>query len=77
MSNDREELQAIHDQQDARRWRKLLALVGTPANASDCTVKLFWDDATMTPLIAVGRDSHFVEHGGFNQIIDSIKWPEV
>lgn len=39
---------------DAQRWRKLVKLVGTPANGSDTTVSLFFDDATMTAWIKIG-----------------------
>lgn len=38
---------------DADRWKKLMALVGSPQNGSDEIVKLYWDDATMTPFITI------------------------
>lgn len=62
---------------DAARWKKLIALVGTPANASDVIVKLFWDDATMTPFIIVGKEGeYYIDRGSFAAVIDSIPEPE-
>lgn len=54
-------------------WRVLISLVGHPHDGSDTTVKLFWDDATMTPFIIVGKKSYYVEHGSFESVILKIK----
>lgn len=71
--SDRDDLNRIRDEQDARRWRKLIRLVGYPQDASDTTVTLFWDDATMTPFIRIGNNKSFYdERGSFASVIDSI-----
>lgn len=75
----------IENRRDAERWRKLMKLVGTPANASDEPVTLCWDDATMAPFISVGRfdigmsdrrRDYFIERGSFEQVMDSIPEPK-
>lgn len=73
---DREEIERIASDRNAVRWNKLMRLIGTPANASDETVKMFWDDATMTAHIQVGKEVYGTDHGSFEAVIDSIDWPE-
>lgn len=60
-------------------WRKLMELVGTPQDGSDTPVTFSWDDATMTPIITVGRQSvistpksYYIERGSFESVIESI-----
>lgn len=63
---------------DAERWRKLVKLVGTPANASDATVKLSIDDATMTAFICVDKTVYHDENytDSIDSVMDSIPMPE-
>ena len=75
IEGDRNEINYYKDKRDAERWRKLLALVGTPQDGSDTVVLLSWDDATMTPSIKVGKQEHFAERGSFERVIDGIEWP--
>ena len=70
-----EALQYFKDRQDAKRWRKLIRLIGSPQDGSDITVKLFWDDTTNTPWIIVGKEQSCCEHGDFDTLIDSIPEP--
>lgn len=74
----RDDINRIRDEQDARRWRKLIRLVGYVNDASDTTVTLFWDDATMTPFIRIGNyKSFYQERGSFAGVIDSIHEDEL
>lgn len=76
--SDREDINRIRDEVDARRWRKLIRLVGYPNDASDTIVTLFWDDATMTPVIRLGKNKSFYEErGSFAGVIDSIHEDEL
>lgn len=73
---DHSEINLIRDQQDARRWRKLVRLVGYPQDASDTTVSLFWDDATNTPWIRLDKNRSFYGRS-FEEVIDSIHEDEL
>lgn len=57
---------------DANRWLKLKSLIGYVQDGSNETVKLFWDDATNTPFIVVGKKSYYTERGSLDSVIDSI-----
>jgi hypothetical protein len=43
----------------ADRWDKLVKLAGYVGNASDVTIKMFQDDATLTYHIVVGKESNY------------------
>lgn len=58
---------------DAARWKKLIRLCGTPQDGLHTSVRLFWDDATMTPFILVGQKSYYSDRGSFEAVIDSIE----
>lgn len=60
---------------DAKRWRKIKALTGHVEDSSNCTVKLFQDDATKTYFIQDGNTSHFAD-SGYDAVLDSIPDPE-
>lgn len=49
-------------------WAKLMHLVGHYKDASDATVKLFWDDATGEACLLVGKDFYFDR--SFEAVID-------
>lgn len=70
--SDRDDINRIRDEQDARRWRKLIRLVGFPQDGSNITVSLFWDDATNTPFIRVGKNNIHASRS-FESVIDSIR----
>lgn len=73
---DREDLDRLQKEQDAKRWKKLIRLCGFTQNASDVTVKLFWDDATNTAHISVGKKTYGTDQRSFESVIDSIEWPD-
>lgn len=65
-------------EKDALRFRKLLDLIGYPQNGSHTTVRLFWDDATMTAFMlnGVGRNARTRYNvAGFRALIDSVEIP--
>lgn len=71
--SDRDDINRICNEQDARRWRKLIRLVGYPQDGSHTNVTLFWDDATNAAFIRLEPNrSFYSEHGGFESAIDSI-----
>lgn len=62
----------IDDKRDAERWRKLIRLTGSTLDGSDTTVKLFWDDATRSSHIMVGKEFYGTDNRSFESVIDSI-----
>jgi hypothetical protein len=75
-ADKKEDLKEVQIREDAARWKKLIRLCGSVQDASDVTVKLFWDDATLSAHIQVGNKTYGTDQRSFESVIDSIDWPD-
>lgn len=57
---------------DDIKWKKLISLAGYVQDGSCETVSLFWDDATRTALIQVGKKTYGRDGCGFETALSLI-----